>query len=389
MTDINKTFKTMKTIKFIALLLITAISFNACDTDDSLTYIAQPNGELVFTNSFQSEYLLIPSISANLGERFTWGDADFDIETNINYELQKSIIGDFSDMEIVGTTNENSYAVTIGNLLDYAEEAGLDADPNTEDMPDAGSVYFRVRATVGTDATLEIISETEALNLRLLGGDIVVEETFKNLFLIGDATAAGWDNLNNNTPLVRHPDNENIYSYTGYFSPDATNPEGFKLIEVLGQWQPQWGAGANTGEAAVNDGSTDDPSAFVISADGYYAFNLNIDEMTYTLETYDASAAATYATIGIIGDSTAGGWDADTDMTQTTFDPHIWNMNGVELGDGFLKFRADDAWDISWGSANAISGFGDLGGADIPVTAGTYNIWFNDLDGSYILIAVE
>jgi len=375
----------MKTIKYLALLLITVISFNACESDDSITYIAQPTGELTFTNAFLEEYILIPSASSNIGERFTWSDADFDIQTNINYELQKSIIGDFTDTEVIGTTTDNSYAVTIGDLLSYAEEAGLDSDDATE-MPDTGSIYFRVRAILGTDATLEIISETQALNLKLINGGETVEETFKNLFFVGDATAPGWSENNNNPALIRHSDNENLFSYKGYF---VNGDEGFKLLEQLGQWQPQWGAGAGENEAAVNDGSTEDPSAFTIAADGYYEFTINTEEMTYSLVDYDASAAATYTTIGILGDATAGGWDADADMTQSTFDQHIWNINGVELADGELKFRADDAWDVSWGSANALSGFGELGGANIPITAGTYNIWFNDLDGGYILIPVE
>ncbi len=387
MKDINKINKTMKTIKFLALLLITVIGFNACESDDSLTYTAQPNGELAFTNSFLAEYILIPSAAGNLGERFTWNDADFDIETSINYELQKSITGDFSDMEVIGTTGENDYAVTIGNLLEYAEEAGLDSDPSTEDMPDTGNVYFRVKASVGTENSLDIISEAQALTLRLIGGDdVVVEEPLKNLFLVGDATAPGWSENNNNPAIIRHPDNENIYSYKAYF---VGGGEGFKLLETLGQWQPQWGVGAATGEAAVNDGTGEDPSAFPIATDGYYSFTINIEDMTYSLEAYDASAAVTQTTIGIIGDSTPGGWDADTDMTQSTFDPHIWNINGVELVDGELKFRADNDWPINWGSDTANSGFGTQDGANIPVTGGTYNIWFNDLDGGYILIPVE
>ena len=59
------------------------------------------------------------------------------------------------------------------------------------------------------------------------------------------------------------------------------------------------------------------------------------------------------------------------------------------LTDGEIKFRADDAWDVSWGSDTALSGFATLGGPNIPAMAGTYDIWFNDLDGGYILIPVE
>ncbi len=391
MKDINKKSKTMKTMKFIALLLISMVCFNACESDDSLTYIAQPNGEFTFSNSFLEEYVLTPSASGNLGERFTWDDADFDVETNINYELQKSITGDFTDMELVGSTSENEYAITIGDMLEFADEAGLDNDDTTTDIPNTGSVYFRLRASVGTDSSIEQISPIQELTLVLPESEGGEEEIpmLRNLYLVGDATAPGWDNNNNNNPLFRHADNENMYTYRGYFSPDATNPEGFKLLEVLGQWQPQWGVGANAGEVGVNDGTGSDPSAFAIAADGYYEFTLDAENMTYTLDEYDASSATSYTTIGIIGDSTPGGWDADTDMIQSSFDPHIWYINGVELNDGAMKFRSDNDWAVNWGSDTEISGFGVQEGADIPVTSGTYDIWFNDLDGGYIFIAIE
>src|SRR5690606_10463782 len=132
-------------------------------------------------------------------------------------------------------------------LLDYAAEIGLDNDPATEN-PDTGSIYFRLRAYVGTDSSIEMVSPSETLILILSeGGE--VEEPLKNLFLVGDATAPGWNNDGNNPPIIRHSDNTNIFSYKAYF---VGGGEGFKLLEILGQWQPQWGVGANSGEAAVN-----------------------------------------------------------------------------------------------------------------------------------------
>src|SRR5690606_10005423 len=180
----------MKNIKFLALLFIGLIAFNACQDDDSLTYIAEPSGEFTFTNSFLPEYVLTTATAANIGERFTWDDADFGVPTNVTYELQKSVAGDFTDAEIVGTTEGNSYTLTIGDLLDYAAEIGLDNDPATEN-PDTGSIYFRLRAYVGTDSSIEMVSPSETLILILSeGGE--VEEPLKNLFLVGDATAPGW-----------------------------------------------------------------------------------------------------------------------------------------------------------------------------------------------------
>ena len=376
----------MKNIKILALMTIIMFGLNSCEDDLSLTYIAQPKGDLVFSNSFLSEYILIPAASSNIGERFTWDDADFETPTNITYELQRSITGDFTDMAVVGTTSENELAVTIGKLLDYAEDAGLDNDPDTTtssgDPNNEGFISFRLRAHAGTSSNVELVSEAQIVKLVLpenTGGE--PEPYIVDLFLVGSATAPGWSENNNNPPIIRHPDEMETHSYKAYFAAGE-----FKLLEILGQWQPQWGAGAGAGEAALNDGTGSDPASFVIDAAGYYDFIINVGEMTYTLAAYDASGATDRTTIGIIGDATPGGWDSDTDMTQSTFDSHIWYINGVSLNDGEMKFRAENDWATNWGNNTADSGFGTQDGPNIPIEAGTYDIWLNDLDGGYILI---
>ena len=374
----------MKKIKFLTLIFISIIGFNSCIDDDAeITYVAETAGEFMFSNTFLDEYVLTPSTSGNLGERFTWNNADFGIETNINYEIQKSILGDFTDMEVIGSTAENSFSITIGDLLGYANEAGLDNDPETPE-PDTGDVAFRIRASVGTNSSTEVLSPVSTLVLFLpeSGGEEVLP--LRNLFLFGDATAANWDNNANNTPMFRSPDNEDIYTFTGKFL-----GANFKFLEVKGQWAPQWGT--NGGNILVNrpTEADPDPGTLTVDSDGYYTVDLNLTDETYTINTFDESGTTTYATIGIIGDSTPGGWDADTDMTQSTFDPHIWYINAVELNDGELKMRADNDWPVNWGNNTAMSGFGTQDGPNIPVTVGVYDIWFNDLDGGYTLIPVE
>lgn len=149
-------------------------------------------------------------------------------------------------------------------------------------------------------------------------------------------------------------------------------------------WQPQWGL--ENGELSSSEILGKDPSAFPVDTDGYYSLTVNIDELTYSFEPYDATGAATYATIGLIGDSTPEGWDADQDMTQSEFDPHLWYIKGIELTDGEAKFRADNDWVIDWGGNTPLSGVAPEKGPNIPVTAGIYDVWFNDLTGHYVFI---
>ncbi len=86
--------------------------------------------------------------------------------------------------------------------------------------------------------------------------------------------------------------------------------------------------------------------------------------------------------IGIIGDATPGGWDADTDMTQDPDNADLFTID-ITLTNGAVKFRQDDAWDINWGSVDFPTGTGEQGGANIPVFAGDYSVWFNIATGEY------
>lgn len=374
----------MKKLSNLLLAFIAVVGLNACSSEDDVVFIAQPDPEgISFTNSFSSSYVLTDLTLENTAERFVWNTIEVDVPTNISYELQGSTDPNFSSFDVLGSTSGNNLAVSVQQLMDLAEDAGLDNDPSTEDMPNSGQLYFRVVASLGTEGELAHTSEVQALTVVL--PEAAGEEALMNLFLVGDATAAGWNPANNNTPLFRDADNENIYYFTGRFA-GGEGIEGFKLLETT-QWQPQWGL--SNGELTNSDILGADPSSFPVTSDAFFALTVNVDEMTYTFEEYDASGAATYETIGVLGDATTGGWETDTDLVQSEFNPHIWYLQDLELADGKIKFRAGDAWDISWGTdSGALSDITTLGGPDIPVTGGIYDVWFNDLTGRYILIPV-
>lgn len=382
----------MKKFSILLLAFVALLSFNACTQDDDIVFVAQPDPEgIQFSNSLQSMYTLPSGNPDNLAERFVWNEVDFEAPTTISYELQGSASETFDSYMVIGSTGNNNLGVTIGQMLELAEEAGLDNDPET-DMPNAGTLYFKVRAFAGEGEgnALEEFSEVVSVNVELPEAEEEGEPAKTNLYFVGDATAAGWSNNNNNTPMFRDGENDNIFYFQGRFAggPDV---EGFKLLEMLGAWQPQWGG--TDGTLGVNPGDGTDPAAFSVDNDAYYSLMVNIDDMTYTWEEIDESEATVYETIGIVGEGTSVGWPNDDNptpdlvMTQSEFNPHIWYMEDVVLSDGPLKFRANLAWDVNWGGATFPSG--EATGDDIQATAGTYDVWFNTLDGRYIFIPQE
>lgn len=92
---------------------------------------------------------------------------------------------------------------------------------------------------------------------------------------------------------------------------------------------------------------------------------------------------AQVTSVGIIGPATPiGDWDTDVDMVQSPTDTAVWTLT-TTLSVGELKFRANDGWDINWGSMDFPTGIGDQGGDNIPVFAGDYIITFNHVTGEY------
>jgi len=68
----------------------------------------------------------------------------------------------------------------------------------------------------------------------------------------------------------------------------------------------------------------------------------------------------------------------------STSDGITYTLDSYTFVNGFVKFRQDNSWTINWGGATFPTGTGVQGGADIPVSAATYNVSFNKNTGDYI-----
>lgn len=362
-------------IKISAIVILTMFNIS-CEDDDNVVARAVEAPRIVTPNASID---LDAALENNPAFTLVWDHGDYDVDTQINYAIEMALAGSNFDTPIaVGQTTDRFYSWTVGELNNQVLNAGLISN-------EEGAVELRVKSSIGSNNFEELISESTVITTTPYS-NIVIGPLLKNLFLVGNATAADWNNDNNNPPIVRNPANENDYSFKGRFL--GGGDFGFKLIEVKGEWQPQWGT--NDGSTLeMNDGTGDDPGVFSVAADGYYELTLNTEDRTFSINTYDASGATDYTAIGIgiIGDSTPNGWDDDTDLTQSSFDPHLWFINGVVLGDGEAKFRTNSDWSTNWGGDTELTGYGTQDGPNIPVEAGTYDIWFNDLDGSYVFIA--
>ncbi|MHA6727405.1 SusE domain-containing protein [Chryseobacterium sp. A301] len=337
---------------------------NVISTDLTTYPTAKP---VITSPSAGAEFVLDIKAPEEIATTVTW--SDYAYGTKVDYLVEVALAGS-TDYVAAGTVADaTSLDLTNKVLNDALMKLGLSPDV-------AAEVELRVSAnTSSVGGTLLAVSAP-------VGITVTPYVAYKDLFFVGEAVEAGWSTNNNNHPLYRDSQNTNKFYYTGYF-----NAGGFKVLEQLGDntWHPQWGV-TNGVVHASNPDATNEPGTFVIPTAGFYTFELDILEKTYSIEAY-TGAQKTYPVMGVIGNSTPLGWDAQTAMVNSTFDVHQWSLTDVSLSVGEIKFRANDKWDDSWGSSNPISGEGLYGGPNIPVNeAGVYDIFFNDLDGRYILI---
>ena len=242
----------MKKLSILGLFIFALISFNSCETEDDVVFTTDNNGELSFTNNFSAEYILTPQTASNLGERFTWDDADVDVPTNITYQLQKSISGDFTDLETVGATTGNEISITIGDMLSYAAQAGLDADPETP-APNTGDVYFRLRSYVG-DGSLENFGTVQALTLVLQEATDTQAAVcdLDQYFMVGAAVKfTGWDWA---TPQKAVCTGTNIYTVNVDLRNKVDGDGNFRFFTT----ETDWGSGINY-PGFIDQGYTIDP----------------------------------------------------------------------------------------------------------------------------------
>lgn len=313
-----------------------------------------------------AEILLNGAAPDDVITTFTWSDYN-NYGVNVTYLLEISKKGANNFSTLGSVMNAKSFEATNKVLNDAVLKAGLEANVK-------GEVDVRVTATSkSTGGTINKVSNIVTFK-------VTPYVAFKNMFFVGDATVSNWNNNNTNQVLYRDPANINKFYFTGKF-----NAGYFKMLEVLGQWAPMWGTNAPGTLAYRPTESASDPGSINIASTGNYTFVMDISSQTYTLTPYTGSVT-NYDSIGMIG--SFNGWGGDLAMEQSSFDSHQWFIKDVTFpSNGEFKFRANGTWNVmDWGSGTELSGQGTKPGSNIPLTAGTYDIYFNDLDGRYQLI---
>ena len=343
----------MKKINLILIVAALLIGFNSCEDDPIGPFVTIGDGPAITAPTGGTAFVLTEDDEDDVMTTFTWSGADFGFVAEVNYELQMAAAGsDFAETFTVFTTNNEKDSVTVGFINNLLLS-------NSFTFGVAHDLDFRLMATIHEDVDTLY---SDGITLTITPFEKIV--IYPSLWVPGDYWTPNWSP--GDSPQIYSLKSNSKYEGYVYF---AANDGHFKFTS-----QADWN-GTNYGWATGDDLegtlSTDSGAGnrWMTNA-GYYKFNVDVTALTYKAVKTDW---------GLIGSSVPPyDWSADVNMTYDAV-AGVWTIT-ADLVAGVIKFRANDGWDLNYGSNNA-NGICDAGGSDIPIAAdGNYTITL-DLNG--------
>ena len=385
----------MKKIYNILLMAAFAVPlFTACDDDTDSNPTFHEADSFVLNESAYATNNTIDLSASGTVVSLTCNQPDYGgFPLAVVYSVQLSLDGTFEEAtdstEATYTTMTTTFTDTYididademnSSLISlYSSVNGEEAEVPTDPI----AVYVRLTAivsgqSIGYCESNVICLPSVKLNVseEALAAAATVEAN--TWYLVGGNIGDGsWSNSSTDDigvslfPMAEGSDG--ILTYTDYFEAGE-----FKLIKTPGSWDEQWGYSDGY---VKNDGGSGN---ITIDAAGYYTINLDytndvLEVVEYTDDVTD------YSEIYVTGDFDS--WGVTETMTSCTGSTHLWMYNFESSDDTTLKFTCDTSWSYDWGSDTFPSGIGVLWGDNIPVTAGSYLLVFNDIDGGYTFIS--
>lgn len=370
----------MKVPGYLGSLLCVLLCLSGCQKDNEINTAAIRAVAPVITPPVNSNWQLTqPAGDENtflfrLGwskSRFLSIGGDYVPVDSVTYEVEADLsANNFSKAKVLASTAKlytDIYTLQLNELV----HSLLGKESN-----EVQNLSLRVK--IKTAVADSVYSEPVTLVVRpyIYVEPPVVPDAPKFIYIIGDMNQ--W-NPNNHDFIMFRDNNDGAdgkYTYTGNFGTGVYLK--FCAEEFLGGFANMYCA-ADGGKLEFGD-----TGAFYIA--GYKTVTIDIINMTWKIEPYDAGNAKNYDIVGPIGGFC--NWDNEPAMTPSAFDKHQWRINQAFTGSTACKFRGDRNWTNNWGGGELDIPFGkavfDGPGATVQ-EAGTYTIYFNDLTGHYVI----
>jgi len=359
----------MKKINIILSIVILSFVFFSCEKEVFEPVINYGDATVLTSNPNGGSYLLAEENAGQTLFSLSWTESDFGFPAAITYTVQMDDAGNnFANPTDIVSTTSLTYTLTVGKLNDLLIMLEF---PSGVKAP----LEIRVKSSVNDNA--------QPLISGIMSFEAIPYSTkLPPIYLLGDATDPGWDNVNALPAPYMSP---GLYGITAHLKSAS---EGLKFIQTLKQWAPMWGtdaSGTSTGGILVYRPTETiaDPRAIPSpTVEGDYRIEANIVNLTYVI--YPIPDV-----VYLVGGATSIGWMPASGLAFTKDGVGKYSLvTALSTGNGGIKIMASNsgAWAPQWGTnATGSNLFGSLvyraadsnpDPAEIPApeVAGTYKI---------------
>lgn len=336
------------TIKFALSISAMVLLFAACKKDLPVVTLDTANPTEAALTATETSLTLLEARQNNTAVVFNWTKPAYNIATSFTHTLQFARAGtNFASPvnEAIGTELKKTYTEKALNTLVLA--MGIKAGQE-------GAVEVRVRSIVN-DSVAPVYSNTHVMT---------VTPYSLEQFLYVPGAYQDW--TPSSAQIVRSPEKNNKYEGYIYFA--AADKLAFKFTDA-----PDWNNGIFGDEVdAGNSGKIVSPGKdFKVASTGFWKINADLVAKTWT---------STKTAWAITGSATPGGWPDPNNVAGTMDQDMSYDATNkvmtitLNLNQGEMKFRANDAWDINLGDDGS-NGSLEYNGANIAIaSAGNYTI---------------
>ncbi len=346
----------MKNIILSIFIMALGLLLASCTSDISEPKMSASPTAAVAANVALPDSFIVSRADSLL--TFSWSAADFGFASSTTYIVQ------ISDSATFGSHTGN--LITTQSLSGTAKVS----DVNTLILSwnyaigTPVTIYYRIAASVSANAAT-VYSAVKSTSLTPY--DAVIN--YPMVYVPG--SYQGWSPGATNGRLYSYGFNSQYSSIIRLIDVTTTSAQ-FKITSNPDWNHTNWG-GTLTASGNNYSGTLDPAGNNLQANNACYTIAVDVSALTISLTKTDDW--------GLIGSATPGGWSADTNMFYNG-QRKMWEIT-LDLVAGDIKFRANDAWTLNYGS-NANDGTLQAGGNNIPIgVAGNYLIRFDPVKLTY------
>ncbi len=347
-----------------------------------INLVMTPKAPFIDTNY----YLVGQMTDWSLDTKFKFTHSDADVYEDPVFTIMFTTTDDNQYWKIIPQGN-----VDAGNI--WAVENNPKGVVGVEkDGDDAMSGTLLTTTSKGEKANAGKIAKagTYQMTINMMDYTYSIKQIAPEYYLVG--ALQSWSDQNMSCLMTA--ETAMVQNFTTKWTGDANLK--IWLGSDFGKWDNAFGSASGDGVSAAEGKLKANGGAIVCpEKNAYYTFTADFSTMTYKWTKLANQNPTEFKYVSLIG--VGGKWNEGDDIDLKQVAPHNWYLAKQEIPAGGLKIRADHKWrdDGNWGFAEGqkYESKGTLitsgGSGNIPVPAGTYNIYFNDITGAYAFVGVK